>query len=75
MGVKKVFSSHIEQVGYEPATQSLTVIFKNGKTATYTGVPPDVASNVVDAPSVGSALHQFVRGKYDHSYEGDEKDA
>lgn len=70
--MKKVFSSHINEIGYEPATQSLTVIFKNGKTATYTGVPPDVASNVVDAPSVGSALHQFVRGKYDHSYEDSE---
>ena len=71
--MRRVFSSHINEVGYDPDSSELHVTFQGsegnpGKTAVYVGVPPDVARMVVEAPSVGTALHQFVRGKYGHGY-------
>lgn len=68
MELKKVFSSHIVGVGYDPATRELHIAFKNGKTAVYMDVPPDVAHMVTDAPSVGTALQQYVKDKYAFGY-------
>lgn len=73
MQMKSVFSSHIAKVGYDEASQELHVEFqqkgqKAAQTAVYSGVPPDVAKMVVDAPSVGSALHELIKGKYAHGY-------
>ena len=67
--MKPVYSSHIDKIGYDPDTQVLSVLYKNGKTAHFQGVPAETADDVVNAPSVGSALHQHIRGKYEHSYE------
>ncbi len=66
--MKKVFSSHIDAVGYDPDSKELHVRFQKGKTAVYMDVPADTAQMVVDAPSVGTALHQFVKGKFAHGY-------
>lgn len=68
MEMKRVFSSHINAVGYNPESLELFVDFKNGKTGVYFDVKPDVAQLVVDAPSVGSALHRFIKGKYSFGY-------
>lgn len=68
MEMKRVFSSHINSVGYNPDSQELYVEFSNGKTGVYFGVKSDVAQLVVDAPSVGSALHRFIKGKYAFGY-------
>jgi len=38
MEYKKVESSNIAEVGYDPATQTLEVIFKNGRIYEYAGV-------------------------------------
>lgn len=64
--MKNVFSSHIASIGY--ADGELHVVFKDGRSGIYSGVPSDVGQSVVDAPSVGSALHQTVRNKYQFSY-------
>ena len=69
--MKPVFSSHVEQIGYEDG--NLIVVYKAKKnqparTAIYEGVPPDIGEQVVNAPSVGTALHQFVKGIYGHRY-------
>ena len=73
MELRRVFSSHINGIGYDAAASELHVEFagKNGKppqTAVYLGVPADVAQAVVDAPSIGTALHNLVKGKYAHGY-------
>lgn len=73
MQMKRVFSSHIDAVGYDPESGELHVQFQGrksgaGKIAVYSDVPPDVGNMVVNSPSVGSALHDFVRGKYAHGY-------
>lgn len=68
MELRRIFSSHIGGVGYDAHSQELWVEFQNGKTAVYQGVPPDVARMVTDAPSVGTALNQFIKGKYGFGY-------
>ena len=66
--MKTVFSSMVKQIGYNPDAQELFVKFKNDKIAVYQGVPQDVANLVVDAPSVGTALNQFIKGRYGFGY-------
>jgi len=66
--MQKKFSSHVNAVGYDHSAQELHVEFKNGKVAVYKNVPPDVANHVTSAASVGSALHQHVKGQYEHTY-------
>jgi hypothetical protein len=64
----KVFSSHINSVGYDKDAQALHVTYASGKTAVYGGVPPDVASQVTNAPSIGQAIHKLIRGQFEHKY-------
>jgi len=66
--MQKKFSSHVNAVGYDENSSELHVVFKNGKTAVYQGVPADVAERVQGAASVGSALHDLVKGKFEHKY-------
>jgi hypothetical protein len=65
---KQVFSSNVQSVGYDDASGDLHVVYTNGRTAVHQGVPPDVAAKVTSAASVGSALHEHIRGKYDFRY-------
>ncbi len=65
---KKVFSSHINEIGYDDAGGHLHVAYTNGKTAIYDGVPPDVAKTVMGSVSIGTAIHQHVRGRFPHRY-------
>lgn len=66
--MKHVFSSHIARVGYDEHAQSLTVEYKSGKIVSHDGVPPEIAKQVMNAPSVGAALHEHVKGRYGHRY-------
>ena len=66
MQMKSVFSSHINAIGYDSG--NLQVEFKNGMVAVYQDVPEDVANNVLNAPSVGTALNALVKGKYAFGY-------
>lgn len=68
MEMKSVFSSHVSKVGYDAGSKELEIEFKNGKTAVYQDVPSDVANLVVNAPSVGSAIHTFLKGRFAFGY-------
>jgi len=70
--MKTVYSSHIAAVGYDEAAKRLDVEYQTGKRAAYMNVPPEVANNVLNAPSVGSALHSLVKGRFDFGYVEDE---
>jgi hypothetical protein len=70
--MKTVYSSHIAAIGYDESAKRLDVEYQTGKKAAYMNVPPEVARNVVNAPSVGSALHQLVRGRFEFGYVEDE---
>lgn len=63
---KSVFSSHIDEIGYDDETRELTVRWDgDGGTTVYRGVPHEVAKEVWHAPSIGEALHRHIRGKFD----------
>ena len=64
--MKQVHSSHIEAIGYEDG--NLIVQYKSGKVAVHAGVPEDIANQVINSGSVGTALHLLVKGTYPHEY-------
>ena len=64
--IKQVTSSHIASVGYEDG--ALHVNYHKGRPVVYRNVPEDVANQVMNSYSIGSALHLLVRGTYPHEY-------
>lgn len=67
--MRNVFSSHVEAIGYDEGSGELHVTFgRNGKTAVYQGVPTDIARDVMNAPSIGEAMWNSIRGKYAFGY-------
>jgi hypothetical protein len=66
--MREVYSSVVSEIGYEDG--KLVVVWKrSGKISMYTGVPPDVARQVMNAPSIGKALRESVQNVYEHGYE------
>jgi hypothetical protein len=57
-----VDSSNVRSVGHDPETNRLHVEFKNGSVYEYNGVPAHEHQALVNAPSVGSYLHQHIKG-------------
>lgn len=64
MQMQNVVSSALSQVGYDPDTQTLEVVFNNGKSYTHTGVPPDIYYKLVGSSSVGHFYMAQIKGKY-----------
>jgi hypothetical protein len=64
--MRDVYSSHVDAIGYEGDT--LIVQWSSGKVSHYENVPPDVADEVMNSPSIGSALRQSIKGTYRHRY-------
>lgn len=67
----KVSSSHVWQVGYDPDTSTLAVRYHSsvahpsGRVVEYLGVDQKTADRVMAAPSIGSALHDFVKNIFE----------
>ncbi|MGH8095070.1 MAG: KTSC domain-containing protein [Chthoniobacterales bacterium] len=57
-----VNSSAIQAVGYDGHT--LTIEFTSGRVYDHPGVPYDVYSGLMNAPSMGAYYNQNIRGKY-----------
>ncbi len=55
----------MHSVGYDPATETLQIRYKNGGTYEYSGVPQNTHDELMAADSVGSHLAQFVKGVHD----------
>jgi hypothetical protein len=66
--MKSVFSSHVAEIGYDDDEETLVVEYQNGSKVAYQGVPASVADQVVNAPSIGSALHRLIKDRYEHDY-------
>jgi hypothetical protein len=62
--LRRVYSSHVERIGYDAETQELHVVWSRGNGTVFAGVPADVSQRVLSAPSIGEALHAEVRGQY-----------
>ncbi len=68
--MQSVYSTHVSKIGHSSDTQELFVEWDNGKVSVYSGVPARVAEDVRNAWSVGQALNEMVKGKFDHRYSG-----
>lgn len=66
--MRSVFSSHVDRVGHDAQTGELFVQWDTGKTSVYTGVPADLAEDVMSSWSVGSALTTRIKGTFAHRY-------
>jgi YD repeat-containing protein len=61
---KRISSSKIHAVGYDPKSQLLEVEFNDGRVLAYRGVSPEVHRQLMAAPSATS----FFEDKIDESF-------
>lgn len=66
--MKMVYSSTVDSIGYDPDTQEVHVKWQSGKVSVYSDVPPSKAFEVMNAPSVGKAIHEMLKPDHDHEY-------
>lgn len=59
-----VNSSSILEVGYDGPTNTLEIMFADGKVYQYFDVPSHVNEELVGAASVGKYFHSNIRGVY-----------
>jgi hypothetical protein len=64
MAIKKVQSSMVWAVDYDPKTQVLEVAFKRTGVFRYSGVPVRVYRDMMRSDSIGSYLRSCVIGMY-----------
>lgn len=75
MEMRSVYSDAVDEIGYDDETKELHVVWKrNGRRSVYSGVPPEVAEETMNAPSVGQALRNSVQNTYAHGYKTGETD-
>jgi hypothetical protein len=61
---KRISSSKIRAVGYDPKNESLEIEFSDGRVVAYSGVSPEVHRRFMSAPSPVS----FFEDRIDESY-------
>lgn len=64
--MKKLNSSHIDMIHYEPSTKTLHVIFHNGQQYHYHGVPEHEYKSFENAHSHGKHFIMHIKNKYAH---------
>ncbi|MBU2492388.1 MAG: KTSC domain-containing protein [Bacteroidetes bacterium] len=65
-----VSSSNVEAIGYDENTQTLRVWFLNGTVYDYNGVGTMEFEGLRNAPSIGSYLHNNIKGQYPYEKVG-----
>lgn len=75
----RVLSSHVLDVGYDDAgfwvRYAPSVKEPRGALVVYRDVPPEIAERVFKAPSIGSAIYNELRGRYEFDYPERDPDA
>ena len=61
-----VKSSNILEVGHDPETSTLEVLYKNGGVYHYSGVDADKHLALMKAPSIGAFIHANIKGVHPH---------
>ena len=61
---KQVYSSMVQEIGWDDEAGELTVTFNNGQTYAYTGTDEGLAIEGSKAPSVGQWVNTELKGKY-----------
>ena len=67
---KQVFSSNVARLGWRENPPALLVEWVKGRVSEYDGVSEKLFEELTKAPSVGSALNERVKGKFNHFYVG-----
>jgi hypothetical protein len=63
----EVDSTTFSHVGYDPAAQQLTVVFReSGDTYVYRGVGADVYQGLLAADSIGAYYHEHIRDRFQY---------
>jgi len=61
-----VHSSNVAEVGYDPETMTLEVMFHNGSIYQYFQVPQSVYEKLILADSVGGFLNSQIKNLYEY---------
>lgn len=61
---RQVSSSNIRSVAYDEGTQTLEVVFNNGRVYQYARVPKHIADHLRAADSVGRYFASTIKGYY-----------
>ena len=59
-----VNSSDLSAVGYDSATETLTIEFNSGGLYEYYGVPQNIYEGLMSSPSKGQYFHRFIKESY-----------
>ena len=62
-----VSSSNVMSIGYDQETQTLEIEFVSGQIYQYFGVPDQVHTQIMRAPSKGQFVHLHIRNFYPFS--------
>jgi len=62
-----VKSSNIKAVGYDSTSRTLEVEFTSSSVYQYIGVEPEVASEFLEAKSVGSYFARNIKNEYEYN--------
>lgn len=61
---RPVSSSNLSSVGYDPATRTLEIEFRNGRIYQYLAVPSAVYAGLMASGSKGLFFADHIRGRY-----------
>ncbi|MRH79078.1 KTSC domain-containing protein [Spiribacter sp. C176] len=62
--MQSVSSKAIDAIGYDPTTQRLRIIFRQGRTYDYCGVPAHIYEQFLRAASKGGFFNTHIDGRY-----------
>ena len=65
-----VASSSVRTVGYDESAQTLEVEFQNRRVYQYYGVPKNMHSQFMTAPSKGQFFNVYIKNQYPYSRVG-----
>lgn len=57
-------SSNIKEAGYDPNSNTLELLFSDGRVYQYFDVPPSIYADLINAPSAGRFFHESIRGSF-----------
>lgn len=64
MNREPVNSSNLKSIGYDCERLLLEIEFHGGSIYEYQGVPEHIYSQLMEAPSMGSFFHKFIKDRY-----------
>ncbi len=66
MEMVNVDSANLSEIGYDPDTKKLHVVFNNGALYHYEDVPQETYDELVESDSIGSFFHEEVRYSFNY---------